>query len=81
LAPTSSARRLYKDEAFAPDVIAGVSIGAITAVLLARPTTGLKPLEALEAFWQKITVSGLFLPRLSGPTRPFWETQFLRPAA
>ena len=63
-----AARRLYKDEAFAPDVIAGVSIGAITAVLLARPATGLKPLEALEAFWQKITVSGLFLPP---PFRPY----------
>ena len=63
-----AARRLYKDEAFAPDMIAGVSIGAITAVLLARPATGLKPLEALEAFWQKITVSGLFLPP---PLRPY----------
>jgi Transglycosylase/Patatin-like phospholipase len=63
-----AARRLYKDEAFAPDVIAGVSIGAITAVLLARPAPGLKPLEALEAFWQKITVSGLFLPP---PLRPY----------
>ncbi len=62
------ARRLYKDEGFALDVIAGVSSGAITAVLLARPATGLKPLEALEAFWQKITVSGLFLPP---PFRPY----------
>ncbi|HUI22609.1 MAG TPA: patatin-like phospholipase family protein [Methylocella sp.] len=57
-----AARRLYKDAGFAPDIIAGVSIGAITAVLLARPARGLKPLEALEAFWQKITVAGLFLP-------------------
>jgi predicted acylesterase/phospholipase RssA len=63
-----AARRLYKDEAFAPDVIAGVSIGAITAVLLARPAPGLKPLEALEAFWQKITVFGLLLPP---PFRPY----------
>ncbi|HEY8033692.1 MAG TPA: patatin-like phospholipase family protein [Methylocella sp.] len=62
-----AARRLYKDAGFAPDVIAGVSIGAITAVLLARPATGLKPLEALEAFWQEITVSGLFLPPLLRP--------------
>ena len=45
-----------------------VSIGAITAVLLARPAPGLKPLDALEAFWQKITVSGLFLPP---PLRPY----------
>jgi NTE family protein len=63
-----AARRLYKDESFAPDLIAGVSIGAITAVLLARPARGLKPLEALEAFWQKVTVSGLFLPP---PLRPY----------
>lgn len=46
-----AARRLYKDEAFAPE-----------------PAPGLKPLAALEAFWQKITVSGLFLPP---PLRPY----------
>ncbi len=63
-----AARRLYKDPDFAPDLIAGVSIGAITAVLLARPAQGLKPLEALEAFWQKVTVNGLFLPP---PLRPY----------
>lgn len=57
-----AARALYEHEGFAPDVIAGVSIGAITAVLLARPARGLKPLEALEAFWDKVAVSGLFLP-------------------
>jgi NTE family protein len=57
-----AARALYEDGEFAPDVIAGVSIGAITAVLLARPARGLKPLEALEAFWQKVAVPGLVLP-------------------
>lgn len=57
-----AARRLYKEADFAPDVIAGVSIGAITAVLLARPARGLKPLDALEAFWRKVAVSGSFLP-------------------
>jgi NTE family protein len=57
-----AARRLYADEAFAPDVIAGVSIGAITAGLLARPGRGLKPLQALEEFWRQITVTGWFLP-------------------
>jgi NTE family protein len=57
-----AARALYEDEDFAPDVIAGVSIGAITAVLLARPAQGLKPLEALEAFWQKVAVPGLVFP-------------------
>src|SRR5215831_5854165 len=57
-----AARALYEDNHFSPDVIAGVSIGAITAVLLARPASGLKPLEALEAFWEKVTVPGLILP-------------------
>jgi predicted acylesterase/phospholipase RssA len=57
-----AARRLYHDRAFAPDLIAGVSIGAITAVLLARPAKGLTPLAALEEFWRQVTVSGWFLP-------------------
>jgi NTE family protein len=57
-----AARALYKDANFAPEVIAGVSIGAITAVLLARPAGGRKPLDALEAFWKEVTVPGLFFP-------------------
>jgi len=56
-----AARALYADASFAPDVIAGVSIGAV-AVLLARPAGGRKPLEALEAFWKEVTVPGLFFP-------------------
>jgi NTE family protein len=63
-----AARRLYKDGGFAPDIIAGVSIGAITSVLLARPAEGMKPLEALEAFWQKVAVAAPFLPP---PLRPY----------
>ena len=63
-----AARRLYADEGFAPDLIAGVSIGAITAVLLARPAKGLTPLRALERFWDEVTVSGWFLPQ---PLRPY----------
>jgi len=59
-----AARRLYEDAAFAPDVIAGVSIGAITAVLLARPARGMRPLQALEEFWQKVTVTGFLPPPL-----------------
>jgi NTE family protein len=57
-----AARRLYEGGTFAPDAIAGVSIGAITAALLARPAMPVKPLEALEAFWREVTVSGWFLP-------------------
>jgi predicted acylesterase/phospholipase RssA len=56
------ARRLYGDPDFAPDLIAGVSIGAITAALLARPAKGLTPLQALERFWRAVAVSGWFLP-------------------
>ena len=57
-----AAQRLYENEAFVPDLIAGVSIGAITASLLARPARGLKPLEALENFWREVSLSGWFLP-------------------
>ncbi|HXJ02085.1 MAG TPA: patatin-like phospholipase family protein [Micropepsaceae bacterium] len=57
-----AAQRLYADKAFAPDFIAGVSIGAITAALLARPARGMAPLEALEKFWDAVSVSGWFLP-------------------
>jgi len=54
------ARVVYsKDCAFRPGVIAGVSIGAITATLLARPKNK-DPLATLEAFWKKVTVSQLF---------------------
>jgi NTE family protein len=63
-----AARRLYKDGDFCPDIIAGVSIGAITSVLLARPAKGMKPVEALEAFWQKIAVAA---PFLLPPLRPY----------
>jgi NTE family protein len=63
-----AARALYESGDFAPDVIAGVSIGAITAVLLARPARGMKPLEALEAFWREVAVPGLVLPP---PLRPY----------
>ena len=49
-------------------MIAGVSIGAITAVLLARPVRALGPLGALEAFWKKVTVPGYLFPP---PLRPY----------
>ena len=62
-----AARRLYRDEGFAPDLIAGVSIGAITAVLLARPARGLTPVQALERFWDEVTVSAGLLPMMLRP--------------
>ncbi len=57
-----AARALYENGDFTPDIIAGVSIGAITAALLARPAPGLTPLQALERFWEKITMPGSLLP-------------------
>ncbi len=63
-----AARALYGQKDFGPDVIAGVSIGAITAALLARPASGLTPLQALEAFWEQVAVPAPFVPP---PLRPF----------
>jgi NTE family protein len=57
-----AARVLYADPDFSPDLIAGVSIGAVTAALLARPKGPMTPLEALEAFWQRVTVPAPFVP-------------------
>jgi NTE family protein len=59
-----AARTLYGGHNLAPDLIAGVSIGAIAAALLARPKAR-KPLEALEEFWRQVTVPGSYwLPQL-----------------
>jgi NTE family protein len=56
-----ASRALYENN-LAPDVIAGASIGAVTAALLARPAKGLEPLHALAAFWKKVTVPGALFP-------------------
>ncbi|WP_293678151.1 patatin-like phospholipase family protein [uncultured Phenylobacterium sp.] len=55
-------RELYGARGWRPDLISGVSIGAITAVLLARPRDR-EPLEALEAFWAAVTVAAPWLPQ------------------
>jgi NTE family protein len=56
-----AARAIYSEgSSFQPEVIAGVSIGAISAVLLARPAKGHTPLQALEAFWTTVTTSAFF---------------------
>src|SRR5580658_1634143 len=67
-----AARALYETPEFAPDLIAGVSIGAITAALLARPGKGLKPLEALQAFWRRVTVNAPFVPPAFRPYEAFF---------
>ena len=61
------ARVLYGERGWRPDVVAGVSIGAITAALLARPQGG-DPLAALEAFWSQVTVSSPWFP---GPLKAY----------
>jgi NTE family protein len=66
-----AARALF-EQGIVPDVIAGVSIGAITAVLLARPVERLGPLAALEAFWKKVTVPGALFPAPLRPYAPFF---------
>ena len=49
---------------FRPGALAGVSIGAISAVLLGRPARGYTPLEALETFWRRVTATSLLPPAL-----------------
>ena len=73
------ARALYRDRAYRPDLIAGVSIGAITAALLARPKNG-DPLAALEAFWRKVALPADFLPPQFRPYASlFGDPAFFRP--
>src|SRR5437868_2212038 len=55
------ARVLYGEEGWRPDLISGVSIGAVTAALLARPRDG-DPLGTLERFWGEVTVAAAWLP-------------------
>jgi NTE family protein len=66
-----AARALCKNPDFSPDLIAGVSIGAVTAVLLARPQKPMSPLEALEAFWKKVAVSAPLFPEFVRPYASF----------
>jgi NTE family protein len=68
-----AARALYQlVPNFKPDLIAGVSIGAITATLLARPKDGMEPLQALEAFWDRVTVNAPFVPPAFRPYEAFF---------
>jgi predicted acylesterase/phospholipase RssA len=49
-----AARRLYAG-GFRPDVISGVSIGAISAVLLGRPRNG-DAIGTLDEFWRRVSL-------------------------
>ena len=64
-----AARALYKENHFSPDLIAGVSIGAITAVILARPARGLNRSKRLKYFGKKYRSLDCSSRRLCGDTR------------
>lgn len=61
-------KRLYEVPGFAPDVIAGVSIGAINAAVLVGARGD--PVETLEAMWERFAV-------ISPPLIPDAAEQFL----
>lgn len=65
------AQVLYRERNYRPDLIAGVSIGAITAVLLARPKGG-DPLAALEGFWNRVQLPAPWLPDPLKPYASMW---------
>jgi len=73
------ARALYRENQYAPDMIAGVSIGAVTAALLARPRNG-DPLATLEKFWKDITLPAEYLlPAFRPYASLFGDPAFFRP--
>ncbi|MCI0591016.1 MAG: patatin-like phospholipase family protein [Gammaproteobacteria bacterium] len=49
-------QRLYAEDWFKPEVISGVSIGAITAATIASPKCK-DPVEALKTLWGALTIS------------------------
>jgi len=67
-------RELY-GQGWRPHVISGVSIGAITAALLARPLNR-EPLDALETFWRRVTVDAPWL----AASFQRWASAFGNPA-
>lgn len=73
------ARALYRDRTYVPDLIAGVSIGAVTAALLARPKNG-DALATLEEFWRKVALPADFLlPAFRPYASLFGDPAFFRP--
>lgn len=73
------ARALYRDGTYVPDLIAGVSIGAVTAALLARPKNG-GALATLEEFWRKVALPADFLlPAFRPYASLFGDPAFFRP--
>ncbi|KTD23768.1 Ferredoxin reductase [Legionella lansingensis] len=85
-------KRLYENK-FSPDIIAGVSIGAINAVALIGAKTD--PIETLEAMWEEFTLfstplgehiesylalfgnASFYSPRTDYWTLPYWTSFYL----
>lgn len=47
-------KRLYEHSEFSPDIVSGVSIGAINAVALVGAKGN--PIETLESMWEEFTL-------------------------
>ncbi len=47
--------RLYQEDWFEPDIVSGVSIGAVTAAVIMGPRNG-DPVSSLEELWERISV-------------------------
>lgn len=73
------ARARYRNGGYSPDLISGVSIGAVTAALLARPRNK-DPLATLEAFWKQVALpADYLLPAFRPYASLFGDPAFFRP--
>ena len=65
-----AAKALYEEPDFAPDLIAGVSIGAVTAALLGRPAEGSRRLRRSNHSGTRCRSRGFCFRRFFGDTHP-----------
>jgi NTE family protein len=59
------AYRRLQEAGIRPDIVTGVSVGAITAAVVVGSRSG-DPLRELDAIWREFTVGGPFLPSEAG---------------
>jgi NTE family protein len=73
-------KRLYEQDGYSPNVVSGVSIGAITAAVLVGARNG-DPLKTLETMWQEFEVfSSDFIPdSIESILSVFGSRNFFRP--
>ncbi|STX42138.1 Ferredoxin reductase [Legionella donaldsonii] len=70
-------KRLYENPQFTPDIISGVSIGAINAIALVGARE--EPISTLEAMWEELTVFSFpFSEKLSSYLALFGNQSFFR---